>query len=106
MRGWVAWVVSYTAKRCKMKKLLILSSVAALGLGLAACDSAQENAVENQADAVEETADAQADAIREAAEGTATEAAAEATADAVEATGEAKADALEDKADKMDAAPN
>jgi hypothetical protein len=88
-----------------MKKLVGLASAAALGLGLAACDSAAENAVEEEAEAVEDAAEAQADVIEETAEGTAMEEAAEEEAEAVEEAGEETADAMQEQADNMDAAP-
>ena len=80
---------------------------AALGLGLSACDSRQENAVEAQAEATREASDAAADAMDQKADTMtgAAEASMEAKADAVREAGDAKADRLEDKADKMDKAP-
>ena len=51
-----------------MKKLVGFASAAAFGLALASCDSAAENAVEEEAEAVEEAAEAQADVIEETAE--------------------------------------
>ncbi|MDP3549554.1 MAG: hypothetical protein Q8R81_04060 [Novosphingobium sp.] len=77
--------------------------VLAMGLGLAACDSNQENAAEDQADMVRENSEAAADTMEDRADmmGGASEDAMEAKADAVRATGEAKADAMEDQADKM-----
>ena len=61
-----------------MKKLIAIASAAALGLGLAACDSHAENAKEDAAAATEQAAQAQADTIREATDGTTAEAAGEA----------------------------
>ncbi|NNC58481.1 MAG: hypothetical protein HKO05_00650 [Erythrobacter sp.] len=43
-------------------KTAMLASVAALGLGLAACDSPAEEAAEENAEAMEDTADAMEDA--------------------------------------------
>ena len=43
-------------------KTAMVASVAALGLGLAACDSPQEEAAEEQAEAMEEQADDMEDA--------------------------------------------
>src|SRR5690606_18321569 len=45
-----------------MKKLIAIASAAALGLGLAACDSPAEDAAEEQAEAIEDQADALEDA--------------------------------------------
>jgi hypothetical protein len=41
-----------------MKKIIAFAAAATLGLGVAACDSAQENAAEDTADAMEDRADA------------------------------------------------
>ena len=43
-------------------KTAMVASVAAMGLGLAACDSPQEEAAEEQAEAIEDQADAMEDA--------------------------------------------
>jgi hypothetical protein len=88
-----------------LTKSIALASVVAMGLGLSACDSKQENAAESQADAVRDSSEAAADAIEsQAANATgAAEDAAEAKADAVRDTGDAKADKLEDQADKLSA---
>jgi hypothetical protein len=85
-----------------MKKILTIAAAAALGLGVAACDSSAENAAEEQAAATEAAVDTQADAVEQNAEGTATEAAAENQADAMRESADATADAQEDAADKMD----
>lgn len=74
------------------KKSVLLAATAALGLGVAACDSRQENAQENAAQDVREASDAAADAM-------------ETQADAVRETGDAKADKMEDQADKKDTTP-
>jgi len=70
------------------KKSVLLAATAALGLGVAACDSRQENAAQD----VREASDAAADAM-------------ETQADAVRETGDAKADKMEDQADKKDTTP-
>ncbi len=85
-----------------MKKIIAIASVAALGLGVAACDSAAENAAEDQAAATEEVIDAQADAMEAAAQGTATEEAVENQADAMRESADRAADAAEDRADMLD----
>jgi hypothetical protein len=82
-------------------KNIALAAVMAMGLGLAACDSKQENAAESQADSVRDSSEAAADAIESQA--ASTEDAAETKADAVREAGEAKADKLEDQADKVSA---
>lgn len=74
------------------KKGALLAATVALGLGVAACDSKQENAAENAAQDVREASDAAADAI-------------ETQADATREAGDAKADKMEDQADKKDTAP-
>ena len=85
-------------------KSAMIASVAAMGLSLAACDSAAENATEDTADVVRENADATSDAMENQADkmGGAAEDKMEAKAEAIDDAGEAKADAIEDKADKMD----
>ena len=96
-------------KNMRFTKIALATSVAALSLGLAACDSKKENAAEDQADAVRASAEATADAMEATADkkdpvsdgkDSAAENAQEDKAAAVRASGEAKADAMEDKADK------
>lgn len=95
-------------------KSALLTSVAAMSLGLAACDSKQENAAEDQAVRVRDASEAAADQIEATADAkdpvtdgvdSAAENKAEAKADAVRHAGEAKADAMEDQADKADKTP-
>lgn len=88
-------------------KMAMVVPMAATGLALAGCDSPAENAMEDQAEMVDETAEAQADAMHDAADemGGAAGEAMEDKADAVEEAGEAKKDAMEEQADNMDAAP-
>ena len=85
-------------------KSAMIASVAAMGLSLAACDSAAENSAEDQADVVRENADATSDTMENQADkmGGAAEDMMENKAEAVDDAGEAKADKMEDKADKMD----
>ena len=74
-----------------MRKLIILSSVAALSLGLSACQS-------KKADAVEDAAENRADVIDDMADKAPTEAQEDALhnkADAVEEAGENAADAID-----------
>lgn len=73
-------------------------ALAAASLGLAGCDGAQEDALEQKADTIEETSDAEADRLEEQAD-TMTGAAEdrmENKAENVEEAGEAEADAIED----------
>ncbi|MXP15419.1 hypothetical protein GRI44_11725 [Altererythrobacter confluentis] len=79
-------------------KAAMVSSVAAMSLGLAACDSAAENQMEDEATAIDEAAEAQADNMEAAG-------ASEAAVEAVEEQGEETKDAMEEQADNMDAAP-
>lgn len=74
-----------------MRKLIILPAIAAMTLGLAACQS-------KQADNVEDAAENRADAIDDIADQTTNEAQADALhnqADAVEAAGDNMADAID-----------
>lgn len=84
-------------------KSAMIAPALALSLGLAACDSPQENAAEDQAEAVRENSEAAADMMEDQADamGGASEDAMEAKAEAVRKAGEAKADGMEDNADKM-----
>ena len=75
-----------------MRKSVLLSTIAAATLSLAACQSPE-------ADAVEDNAEAQADVIEDQADAMPTEAGEEAMeekADAVEEMGEEKANAMDD----------
>ena len=92
------------------KKSVLLAATAALGLGVAACDSKQENAAESAAQDVREASDAAADsmenqavAVRETSEAMAVNM--ENKAVAVRERGDAKADKMEDQADKKDTTP-
>jgi len=78
-----------------MNKMRLLSATAVLafGMSLAACDSAAENEVESQAEAIDEMAETQADAIEEVDP---------AAAEMIEDSGEETKDAMEDSADAMD----
>jgi hypothetical protein len=79
---------------------LIPAAIAALALGVTACDSPAENEAEKQADAVEAAGEAQADALEKQANQVTGDASAalDAKADAVEQAADAKAEAIEDKA--------
>lgn len=69
-------------------------ALAATTLGLAACNDPADDAMEQQADAVEATAEESADALDDMGMDT--------QAEAVEDAGEAKADAMEEKADEIE----
>jgi hypothetical protein len=88
-------------------KGMMVVSVAAMGLGLAACDSKSENAAEDQAAIVRESGDAVGDSLDAAADATsgAVEDKLENKADAVRSAADDKADKMEDNADKKDLAP-
>jgi len=88
-----------------MKKLIAIAGAAALGAGLAACDSKAENEVEQVAEAIDESAEADADLLEATEAGGPNEEAAEAQADAIREEGEETKDHLENEADAMDAAP-
>lgn len=88
-----------------LAKTAALASAATLGLSLAACDSAAENQVEQQAEAIDEADEAQADLIESMEQGGPNEEAAEQQADAIRERGEETKDQLEDMADEMDRTP-
>ncbi|KMS54916.1 hypothetical protein V474_17755 [Novosphingobium barchaimii LL02] len=82
---------------------LAMIAIASASLGLAACNSPQQEATEKAADAVEAQSDAAADAMEDQAamtSGTPSEAL-ENQADAVENAGDAKSDAMKDAASKQ-----
>ena len=80
-------------------------TLAAIGLSLAACDSAAENQTEDLAEAVDESYEAEAGLEEAMAEGTPEEAEVDAYADDLRDEGEQIKDDLEDAADEMDATP-
>ena len=79
-----------------MKKIFAIASAAVLGLGVAACDGANENAMEDageqQAEAINEEVDAMEDA------GTMTDE----QSDAITEQAEDTADAMEEQGEAMD----
>ena len=81
------------------------AALAALGLSLAACDSAAENQVEETAEAIDERAEAEADLTEAVEAGGPAEETAEAQADQIRESGEETKDNLEDAADEMDSTP-
>ncbi|MBY6127634.1 hypothetical protein KUW15_02780 [Qipengyuania aquimaris] len=78
----------------KFTKTALIASAAAMSLGLAACDGPQEEAMEDQAEALETDLENQADAAEEAGM--------EAEADALNEQADDVEDALEEQADEMD----
>lgn len=93
-----------------IKKSALLVATAALGLGLGACDSRQENAAEEAAQNVREASENAADAMEDRADtvSATNEAAADRIEDkaaAVRERGDEKADRMEDQADKKDVTP-
>ncbi|KPF64117.1 hypothetical protein [Porphyrobacter sp. AAP60] len=70
--------------------------IAALGLSVAACDGPNEEAMEEQGDAMVEGVEAEADAMEDAGQIT------DAQEDAMVENAEDKADAMEDKGEAMD----
>ncbi len=82
-----------------MKKI-VFASVAALGLSVAACDSAAENEMEDQAEEMEDAADAEIDAMEDSGAIT------DDQADTMEDNVDAQAEAMEEEADTMDADPS
>ncbi len=83
-----------------MKKFIALAAVAALGLGLAACDSAQENAAEDAGEQQAEVVNDQAEAMEDAGQIT------DDQADAMTEAAENKADAMEEAAEDDTTAVN
>jgi len=81
-------------------KTSMVASVAALSLGLVACDSPTEDAAEDRADAVRDATAAEADAMEHEAEllPEAAEEQMEANAEALEEAGEEAAEQIEDPA--------
>lgn len=90
-----------------MRKLKALGAAAALAgaASLAACDSAAENEVEDQAEAIDESYEADADLVEALDEGGPDGAASEMEADEMRAEGEEIKDDLENAADEMDDTP-
>ena len=79
----------------KFTKTALIASAAAMSLGLAACDGPQEEAMEDQAEAMESELDAQAEAMEDAG-------APEEAVEAMEDKADAVEDAGEEAADEMD----
>jgi hypothetical protein len=79
-----------------MKKLIAIASAAALGLGVAACDSAAENEAEDIGEENAEMVNEQAEAMEDA--GTITDDQADAMTDAAEDQADAMEEAAEDAA--------
>ena len=79
-----------------MKSIFKLASVAALGLSIAACDSAAENAAEDDIEEMEDARDNQVDAMEEAGAIT------EDQADAMDDQTDAMEESMEEEADTID----
>ena len=79
-----------------MKKILAFATAAALGLGLAACDGPNENAMEDAGEQNAEVVDDQADAMEDADMIT------DAQEDAMVDQAEDQADAMEEQGEAMD----
>ncbi len=82
-----------------MKSIFKLASVAALGLSIAACDSAAENEMEDNAEEMEDAADMEIEAMEDAGQIT------DEQADQMEDAVDEEAEAMEEAADSMDAEP-
>ena len=80
-------------------KTAMVASVAALGLSVAACDSAAENQMEDNAEEMEDAADVEIDSMEDAGEIT------DEQADTMEDAVDAEAEAMEEAADTMDEEP-
>lgn len=81
-------------------KSAMIASVAAMGLSLAACDSAAENQMEDNAEEMEDAADVEIDSMEDS--GAITDEQADTMEDAVDE----EAEAMEEAADEMDAEPS
>ena len=81
-----------------IKKSAALATVAALGLGLAACDGPAENAMEDAGEQQAEAVNEQVDAMEDA--GTMTDE----QSDAITEAAEDKADAMEEQGEAIDEA--
>ena len=79
-----------------MKKIIAIASAAVLGLGVAACDGPNENAMEDAGEQNAEMVNEQADAMEDA--GTMTDE----QSDAVTEAAEDQADAMEEQGEAMD----
>ena len=80
----------------KIFKSSMMVSVAALGLGLAACDGPQENAMEDQAEQMEDNRDAAVNEMEASGEIT------DEQADAMDDQTDAMEENMEEQADSMD----
>ena len=79
-----------------MKKILAFATAAALGLGVAACDGANENAMEDAGEQNAEVVNDQADAMEDAGVIN------DAQEDAMVDSAEDQADAMEEQGEAMD----
>lgn len=81
-------------------KTTMVASVAALSLGLAGCDSAAENEMEDNAEEMEDASDARIDNMEDSGQIT------DDQGDMMEDNMEDKAEMMEEEADTMDAEPS
>ncbi|MXO60762.1 hypothetical protein GRI89_14560 [Altererythrobacter salegens] len=81
-----------------MKKFIAVAAATALGLGVAACDGANENAMEDAGEQQAEVVNEQAEAMEDAGQIT------DEQADAMTDAAEDKADAMEEQGEAMDEA--
>ena len=79
-----------------MKKIIAFASAAVLGLSVAACDSAAENAVEEDIEEMEDARDNQVDAMEEGGMIT------EDQADVMDDQTDAMEESMEEQADEID----
>ncbi|RDC61315.1 hypothetical protein HME9302_02536 [Alteripontixanthobacter maritimus] len=80
-------------------KTAMVATVATLGLSLAACDSAAENEMEDNAEEMEDAADMEIENMEETGQIT------DDQADAMEDNVDDQAEAMEEAADEMDSEP-
>ena len=81
-----------------MKKIIAIASAAVLGLGVAACDGPNENAMEDAGEQQAEVVNEQAEAMEDAGQ------ISDAQEDAVTDQAEDQADAMEEQGEAMDEA--
>ena len=81
-----------------MKKIIAIASAAVLGLGVAACDGPNENAMEDAGEQQAEVVNEQAEAMEDAGQ------ISDAQEDAVTDQAEDQADALEEQGESIDEA--
>ena len=90
------WLANTRGINMKFNKISIVASAAALSLGLAACDSPEENAMEDQAEQMEDDRDAMVNDMEASGEIT------DEQADAMDDETDAMEESMEETADDMD----